>query len=72
MSEGLTMKYFVLKPKGEDIYAQASRAAMRAYANVIRHENTKFSDELRHWADQEHALANEDLLREIHEGELGR
>jgi hypothetical protein len=29
---GLLMKYFVLKPAGDDRYAAASRKAMRAYA----------------------------------------
>lgn len=26
------MKYFVLKPKGDDAYAEASRMAMRTFA----------------------------------------
>lgn len=30
--DGLMMKYFVLKPRGNDAYAAASRAAMHAYA----------------------------------------
>jgi hypothetical protein len=50
---GLLMKYFVLKPNGTDTYARASRAAMRAYANVVRAENPVLSDELREWADRE-------------------
>lgn len=50
---GLLMKYFVLKPKGDDLYASASRAGMRAYANIIRQENPQLSDELREWADRE-------------------
>ena len=36
---GLEMKYFVLKPRGNDRYAAASRAAMRRYADVIVGEN---------------------------------
>lgn len=31
----LEMKYFVLKPKGHDLFARASRAAMKAYAEAI-------------------------------------
>lgn len=50
---GLLMKYFVLKPAGSDIYAAASRKAMRAYATHIRDANREFSDELRSWADKE-------------------
>jgi len=55
---GLKMKYFVLKPEGKDTYARASRAAMRMYSNVIRHENMQFSDELRAWADREQIAAS--------------
>jgi hypothetical protein len=50
---GLQMKYFVLKPHGDDAYAKASRVAMRAYANQIREENKELCDELRAWADKE-------------------
>lgn len=50
---GLLMKYFVLKPEGDDVYASASRAGMRAYANIIREKNPTLSDDLRAWADRE-------------------
>lgn len=50
---GLVMKYFVLKPKGDDAYAKASRAAMRQYARLIREENQELHDELMAWADRE-------------------
>lgn len=50
---GLTMKYFVLKPRGEDIYAAASRKAMRAYARLIQNENPELARELIEWADAE-------------------
>jgi hypothetical protein len=55
--DGLLMKYFVLKPKGNDIFAKASRMAMRKYAEVIKDENPQFSAELREWADQANAEA---------------
>ncbi len=51
--QGLLMKYFVLKPKGSDIYAEASRKAMKAYAAHIIGDNEQFADELRAWADRE-------------------
>jgi len=51
--EGLIMKYFVLKPAGNNIYAQASRKAIRAYARHIIGENEQFADELNAWADRE-------------------
>ena len=51
--EGLKMKYFVLKPRGDDIYAQASRAAMREYARIIKEENPKLAEEVAEWATQE-------------------
>lgn len=56
-NEGLKMKYFVLKPNGDDVYARASRAAMRQYASVIAEENQQFADELQEWADVEQIAA---------------
>ncbi|MDE2442009.1 MAG: hypothetical protein KGP14_13380 [Betaproteobacteria bacterium] len=53
MSNGLLMKYFVLKPAGDDAYAKASRAAMRQYARLIREENQGLHDDLVAWADRE-------------------
>lgn len=50
---GLVMKYFVLKPAGDDVHARASRKAMRAYAGVIVNENPDLARELRDWAEQE-------------------
>jgi hypothetical protein len=51
--KGLMMKYFVLKPNGKDKYAQASRKALRAYANTIYPVNEELSRDLRAWADEE-------------------
>jgi hypothetical protein len=53
--DGLLMKYFVLKPAGNDKYAAASRRAMHAYATFIREENPVLSDQLRDWAGREGA-----------------
>ena len=64
---GLQMKYFVLKPKGDDIYAQASRRAMFAYAKTIIEENRVFARNVWDWATDEAIAANEELLREIHD-----
>ena len=46
---GLQLKYFVLKPKGNDPYAHASRMAMEAYANTIKLENETLAKELGEW-----------------------
>lgn len=54
------MKYFVLKPKGHDIYAKASRKAMRAYANTIEPENLALAIDLRAWADDEYFWTSRD------------
>lgn len=51
--DGLVMKYFVLKPKGDDEYAKASRKAMMMYAASIRKENLKLSTELIEWTISE-------------------
>lgn len=52
---GLVMKYFVLKPAGDDAYAKASRMAMLKYADAIAKENPELCIQLRDWADQENA-----------------
>ena len=51
--KGLEMKYFVLKPRGSDKYAEASRAAMMEYARVIKHENPELSSDLFDWVHRE-------------------
>jgi hypothetical protein len=58
----LKMKYFVLKPNGDDQYAEASRRAMRAYADMLDHlavdrDDAVFANQLREWADDEGAKA---------------
>jgi len=58
--EGLIMKYFILKPKGIDPYARASRVAMRSYAYSITSTNRKLSDELMAWAKKEEKEAKQD------------
>lgn len=55
MSNGLQMKYFVLKPKGMDIYAKASRAAMVAYADTIAEKNPDLSEDLFDWVERTEA-----------------
>ena len=60
MMKGLMMKYFVLKPKGIDPYARASRVAMRSYAYSITSTNRKLSDELIIWAREEEKEAKQD------------
>lgn len=51
------MKYFVLKPAGDDAYAKASRAAMLAFADVYVAENPQMAREVADWANQETAAA---------------
>jgi hypothetical protein len=53
MSEGgLKMKYFVLKPEGNDEYAKASRKAMFVYASSIQLFNPELADDLFKWHDK--------------------
>lgn len=49
----MEMKYFVLKPRGIDRHALASREAMRAYAYVIEAEDPLLAKELLRWAAME-------------------
>jgi len=44
---GLFLKYFVLKPGGDNVYAEASRKAMLEYAKHIDSTDKKFSNDLR-------------------------
>ena len=55
--DGLMMKYFVLKPGGNDAYAYASRSAMERYALIIRKENPQLSDDLIAWVCAEEEKA---------------
>jgi chaperonin cofactor prefoldin len=59
MSDGLKMKYFVLKPHGADVYARASRAAMFVYAHEISADNTTFAHEVWGWVERERLLAQD-------------
>jgi len=68
--EGLQMKYFVLKPKGDDKYAEASRKAMRAYATHIESTNAELARELRNWADNEYAAQQIENLKKDENGKL--
>lgn len=60
MSDGLQMKYFVLKPSGafEDPYANASRKALKAYARAIETENPMLAHDLHKWEIEAQGDAN--------------
>ena len=50
------MKYFVLKPRSkdnDDMYAFASREAMKAYADAIESTNPRLAQDLRDWRTAE-------------------
>jgi len=49
----LRTKYFVLKPEGSDVYARASRAAMRKYADFIEEDDPSLAEDLRAWVREE-------------------
>jgi hypothetical protein len=52
----LEMKYFILKPKSKykkDIFALASREAMRTYAAIVESEDKNLSNSLHAWAIKE-------------------
>ena len=57
---GIELKYFVLKPKSktaDDVYAMASRNAIRVYADTIEEENYELAFDLRQWANKEDRAA---------------
>ena len=43
------MKYFVLNPHKKDIYGEASRDALLAYAKKIETDDPAFAKEIRRW-----------------------
>ena len=47
--DGLRMKYFVLKPRGDDVYAYASREAMLTYAAIVQPINPELADDIKQW-----------------------
>lgn len=48
-NKGVYMKFFVLKPSGQSIYARASREAMRTYAHIVKDENPELCNDLDCW-----------------------
>ena len=66
----LQMKYFVLKPAGDDAYAKASRAAMLAFADAYVAENPQMATEVADWVGREKAAseyreANPHMIHEV-------
>lgn len=53
----LEMKYFVLKPRGDDVFARASRAAMRVYADIVSDTDSHLAENLRNWVVTEQCNA---------------
>ncbi len=51
--DGLLMKYFVLRPAGEDWHAIASREAMRVYAHYVQGANGALSKDVTRWVNRE-------------------
>jgi len=55
MKQGLVMKFFVLKPRGTDLYAKASRCAMLRYADEVMDDDRQFALQIIKWvSDEEH------------------
>ena len=46
---GLEMRFFVLEPKGKDVYARASREALKRYAEVIKDKNCELCADILLW-----------------------
>lgn len=63
----LEMKYFVLKPRGTDKFAEASRAAMLRYAAIIAETDPGMAEQLADWVHEEADKAA-DVRRGKHRG----
>ena len=55
----LEMKYFVLKPKGNNPFAEASRCAMQAYAASIITNDKDLAFSLNEWVSRERIAASQ-------------
>ena len=66
MTDGLQMKYFVLKPKGDCPYAAASRKALKAYADAIKAENIQLCHDLHMWEIKERGAVNREKIDARH------
>jgi len=70
MSSNLFTKYFVLKPWGTDVYAQASRAALDAYATAVESEDDSLAHNVRNLVSAARADAGKACthlaLRDMH------
>ena len=62
--KGLQMKYFVLKPGGNDVFAKASRVAMIRYAGEIMDTDRGFALDIIKWVGDEEALVEKEKERE--------
>lgn len=60
----MMMKYFVLKPKGKDAFAAASRAAMLRYSDMIKAHDPQLAEQLYQWATTEAAEAHPGMAGE--------
>lgn len=61
MSE-IKLKYFVLKPRGSDAYAKASRTALRVFSTEMEQDDPALAAQLKRWAyDEERAAHREGL-----------
>ena len=67
---GLKMKYFVLKPKGQDLYAFASRMALRKYAQIISDIDPQLAADLNKWISvctSPELIDNDSSMRELYD-----
>ncbi len=61
----IKMKYFVLKPGGNDNYAKASRIALRAFATEMERDDLPFAAQLKEWAYEEERAVYREALNEV-------
>ena len=61
---GLQMKYFVLNPNKKDVYGEASRCAMLAYADAIEEENHDLWLDLVEWIARIERKMQADISKE--------
>lgn len=59
---GLEMKYFVLKPGGNSVWAKASRTAMRVFAAEIEQDNPKLAGSIKQWCYEEERKLHTEAL----------
>jgi len=64
--DGLMMKYFVLQPHKNNAYGNASRSAIKQYADEIAFDNPELAKDLHSWVNDIESSINSDVRKGVY------